>query len=168
MSNSSELSYEEWQAFYDLLLLNPRVYVGVLETCRCFLNAVLWILRSGGQWRLLPSSLGKWNSVFKVSRWCKRGVWQGLHEGCRQHPDLQHVLFASTIARACAAGSAGSNAEAEALGRSKNGFTTKIHTITDAGHPVRCYFDRWPGQQHRAARGVVAAHPVRCGCLNKI
>ncbi|MEQ1546819.1 transposase [Methyloglobulus sp.] len=100
MSNRAELSDEEWQAIYSLLLLNPRIYVGALEACRCFLNAVLWILRSGGQWRLLPASLGKWNSVFKrFSRWCKRGVWQGLHEGCRQHPDLQHVLIDSTIAR---------------------------------------------------------------------
>jgi len=78
--------------------------------------------------------------VFKrFSRWCERGVWQSLHKGCSQHPDLQQVLIDSTIARAhaCAAGAAGSNAEAEALGRSKGGFTTKIHAITDAlGNPL--------------------------------
>ena len=59
--------------------------------------------------------------------------------GSRQHPDLQQVLIDSTIARAhaCATGAAGSNAEAEALGRSKGGFTTKIHAITDAlGNPL--------------------------------
>jgi transposase len=140
MSNRVELSDGEWQTFYGLLLMSPRVHVGALETCRCFFNAVLWVLRSGGQWRLLPASPGKWNSVFKrFSRWCKRGVWQGLHKGCSQRPDLQHVLIGSTVnrAHACAAGAAGGPAEAEALGRSKGGFTAKPHAIADAlGNPL--------------------------------
>jgi transposase len=49
------------------------------------------------------------------------------------------VLIDSTITRAhaCAAGAAGSSSEAEALGRSKGGFTTKIHALTDAlGNPL--------------------------------
>jgi len=140
MSNGAELTDTEWQAIYGLLVLNGPGYVGSEENCRRFLNAVLWILRSGAQWRLLPASLGKWNTVFKrFSRWCKRGVWQNLHKSCSQHPDLQHVLIDSTIARAhaCAAGAAGSTLEAEALGRSKGGFTTKLHAITDAlGNPI--------------------------------
>jgi transposase len=48
-------------------------------------------------------------------------------------------LIDSTITRAhaCAAGAAGTRAEAEALGRPKGGFTTKIHAITDAlGNPL--------------------------------
>jgi hypothetical protein len=48
-------------------------------------------------------------------------------------------LIDSTITRAhaCAAGAAGSDAETEALGRSKGGFTTKIHAITDGlGNPL--------------------------------
>jgi len=49
------------------------------------------------------------------------------------------VLIDSIITRAhaCTAGAAGSRAEAEALGRSKGGFTTKIHPITDGlGNPL--------------------------------
>ena len=140
MLNRIELTDEEWQAIYSLLLLNQRIYIGSEESSRRFLNAVLWILRSGAQWRLLPSSLGHWNSVFKrFSRWCERGVWEYLHKGCIQHPDLQQILIDSTITRvhACAAGAAGSDAETEALGRSKGGFSTKIHAITDGlGNPL--------------------------------
>ena len=140
MPNRTELSDEEWQVIYSLLQLNQRIYAGSEEKSRRFLNAVLWILRSGAQWRLLPGSLGHWNSVFKrFSRWCERDVWEALHKGCIQHPDLQEILIDSTIARAhaCAAGAAGSDAETEALGRSKGGFTTKIHAITDGlGNPL--------------------------------
>ena len=65
MVNRTELTDEEWQAIYSLLLLNQRIYIGCEEKSRRFLNAVLWILRGGSQWRLLPCSLGHWNAVFK-------------------------------------------------------------------------------------------------------
>ena len=60
-------------------------------------------------------------------------------QGLQPNPNLQQVLIDSKITRthAYAVGAAGSNAEAEALGRSKGGFTTKIHAITDAlGNPL--------------------------------
>lgn len=143
MNSRAELTDEQWEILYQLLLLQERVYVENIEGYRRFLNAVLWILRSGAPWCLLPQSLGKWNSVFKrfsrFSRWCKHEVWKFLHSGCSQYPDMQQVLIDSTIIRAhaCAAGAASSSAETEALERSKGGFTTKIHAITDAlGNPL--------------------------------
>jgi transposase len=140
MANRLEISDEEWNVIHPVLAGHEHVRMISETVCRAFLTAVLWVLRSGAQWRLLPAEHGKWNSVFKrFSRWCRHGVWEALHAACAHLPDLQSVLIDSTVIRAhpCAAGAADSNAEAEALGRSRGGFGTKIHAITDAlGNPL--------------------------------
>ncbi len=140
MANRLEISDEEWQTIHPILAVHKHVRMASEAACRAFLVAVLWVLRSGAQWRLLPTEHGQWNSVFKrFSRWCRHGVWEALHTGCVHLPDLQSILIDSTVIRAhpCAAGAAKSSADAEALGRSRGGFGTKIHAITDAlGNPL--------------------------------
>ena len=102
-----KLTDKQWETMRDYLRSHPRVYVGDERGCRQFVEAVLWILRSCGQWRLLPDAYGGWNSVFKrFSRWSQRGVWNGLLAHVAADADLQHVLIDSTVVRAhaCAAG----------------------------------------------------------------
>ncbi len=73
------LTDDQWEWGHQLLLSHPRVYVGHPERCRQFINAVLWMLRSGSQWRSLPTSYGHWNSIFKrYDRWTDVGVVFGM------------------------------------------------------------------------------------------
>lgn len=136
-----EISDGEWARILPFLKQQRGIHVGLPDRCRMFIGASLWILRSGAQWRVLPSEHGKWNSVFKrFSRWCANGTWERLLAYFSQEADLQDVsIDGSTIrAHASAAGAANSTAENEALGRSKGGFSCKVHALCDAlGLPVK-------------------------------
>lgn len=103
----SLLTDEQWQVILKFLRQHPKVSVGRQRNCRSFVEAVLWVLRSGSQWRLLPPEKGQWNSVFKgFSRWSEHGVWAGLFTRVSQDADLQRILIDATIVRthACDAG----------------------------------------------------------------
>lgn len=68
---------------------------------RLFIEAVLWIGRTGAPWRDLPSELGNWHSTFtRFARWAKKGVWARLFEALSQDRDLEEVMLDSTAIRA--------------------------------------------------------------------
>lgn len=44
---------------------------------RRFVEAVLWVMRTGSPWRDLPEELGQWHRTFvRFSRWRQKGVWE--------------------------------------------------------------------------------------------
>jgi len=68
---------------------------------RSFVNAVVWIARTGAPWRDLPERFGPWDTVYKrFNRWCKRGVWGRVLEALGGDSDLSYLLLDSTIVRA--------------------------------------------------------------------
>ena len=68
---------------------------------RLFVEAVLWIARTGVPWRDLPPEFGPWNSVFRrFSRWADKGVWQKIFVTLSEDADFEEVFLDSTIVRA--------------------------------------------------------------------
>lgn len=151
-----EITDEQWDNIKDLLPGKPGDPGVTAKDNRLFVNAVFWIAKTGAPWRDLPERFGHWHNVFqRFNRWCKKGVLTRIFETIRD-PDLEVLILDSTIIRAHqhAAGQKNSTPEQEQLGRSRGGFTTKIHVATDGlGKPVQIYLS--PGQVNDITMGPV-------------
>ena len=77
----------------------------VAKDNRGFVEAVLWVGRTGLPWRDLPPHLGQWHRVFvRFSRWRTRGVWAqvlaALQAAGQAVPSPRQVPLDSTTVRA--------------------------------------------------------------------
>ncbi|MBB4951964.1 transposase [Agrobacterium vitis] len=65
---------------------------------RMFVEAVLWIVRTGSPWRGLPEVFGDWNSVFRrFSRWSQKGIWWRVFDAMSDDRDFEYLIIDSTI-----------------------------------------------------------------------
>jgi transposase len=107
MLRRHEISDADWDRIKHLLPGRPGQHGGIADDNRQFINAVLWIARTGSPWRDLPERLGNWNSQWRrFDRWAKCGRFAAIVAVLRD-PDLDVLILDSTIVRAhaCAAGS---------------------------------------------------------------
>jgi transposase len=111
---------------------------------RSFLEGVVWILRTGAPWRDMPPLFGNWNTLYqRFRRWAKAGRWELLRKAFVPRVEADELfLLDSTIIKAHphAAGArrVGNEARDQALGRSRGGFTTKLHAVVSSrGQLVR-------------------------------
>jgi transposase len=76
---------------------------------RLYFEGMMWIARTGSQWRHLPDEYGKWNSVFRrYRRWVSTGVFDAMLETLTEmvERDVTADMIDSTVVRAhhCAVG----------------------------------------------------------------
>lgn len=82
---------------------------------RLFLEAVLWIARTGRPWRELPSEFGKWFTAYaRFRRWTQKGVWVRVFAALSKHGDCEYALIGKTIQKITPTPHATSHAQPEA------------------------------------------------------
>ena len=68
---------------------------------RRFLNAVLWMARSGTKWSYLPERFGRYGTVKqRYYDWVARGVFANLFQALNNAPDFEWLCIDATVIRA--------------------------------------------------------------------
>jgi len=81
----TDLTDEQWKVI-EPLLPKPKCKRRPRKVpLRAIINAILYLLRTGCAWRLLPKDFPKWGTVYTYFwRWRKAGVWEKIHDTVRE------------------------------------------------------------------------------------
>ena len=170
----------DWASLMLVMQQIPRAWKRDEAALRRFVEAALWVCRTGAPWRDLPDALGCWASIYhRWRRWCVRGWWEMVFEALRPSlPADGLLLIDSTTCKAhrAASGAARSTAASEALGRSRGGLcsksgeplVSKLHACVDGmGRVLRLIAS--PGQHSdlRYATALASGIPACDAALDR-
>ena len=82
----SSLTDTEWKILEPLLPPKTDTMRGrpVENPRREIIDGILYILRTGGAWRMMPNDLPHWKTCYHYFRlWAKLGHWERIHSGLR-------------------------------------------------------------------------------------
>lgn len=96
-----ELRDDQWIRLEGFVPGGRRGKRGPRTDNRLFLNALLWMARSGGRWRDLPERFGDYQTVKRrYYRWIEMGVIDAILTALAREADLEWLMIDSTIVRA--------------------------------------------------------------------
>jgi transposase len=141
-----DLTDGQWAALSPLLPAGKRAGRPPKWTKRQLIDGIRWRVRVGAPWRDVPECYGSWQAAYALfRRWQLAGAWQQVVTALQAQADAaglitRDVSVDSTIVRAHqhAAGARarprppGEPAD-HALGRSRGGWTTKLHVACEQG-----------------------------------
>lgn len=80
----SELTNRQWQLMRQLLPQRARLGRRPIDRRRV-INAILYVVRTGCQWRMLPKDFPNWSTVYGIFwRWRNDGTWERIHDALRK------------------------------------------------------------------------------------
>lgn len=131
-----DLSDAQWALIEPHLPGQVGQWGRVAKDNRTFVNAVLFVLRTGTPWRDLPPDFGKWYSVhYRFSCWVKSGVWEKLLEKLAETPDFEWIAVDGSHIKAHSS-AAGAKGGSQDIARTKGGLTQKFILLwTNAACP---------------------------------
>lgn len=98
---SEGLTDEQWARIAPLMPGGCKGKRGPRSNNRRFMDAVLWMARSGGRWKDLPERFGKVSTVKdRYYDWIERGVFAEIFQALSGEADMEWLMVDSTIVRA--------------------------------------------------------------------
>jgi len=94
----TDLKYTEWQLISDYF---PTYRLGRPRKWELWqiLNAILYVVRTGCQWRMLPTNLPPWQTVYSYfRRWKKHGLWERIKAALVKKVRVKHARKAEPSA----------------------------------------------------------------------
>lgn len=92
---------DQWERIEQLLPGKASDAGCTAKDNRRFVEAVLWLMRTGSPWRDLPAELGHWHRTYvRFARWRESGVWERVAQALRGDADIEQLFIDSTIVRA--------------------------------------------------------------------
>ena len=130
MTYPSNLKAEEWQLIEKFFEpTDKRGNQSKHPKCQV-VNAILYVVRTGVQWRYLPQDFPPWQTVYDhYSKWNKRGVWENalkaMNELARKKTNEPlNPVMESLIPKACERSMTVKNAAMTAAKTSKDANVT--------------------------------------------
>jgi transposase len=149
-----DLTDGQWAVLEPLLPAGARPGRPSQWTRRQLIDGIRWRVRVGAPWRDVPACYGSWQAVYGLfRRWQRAGIWAGIVTALQARADAAGLIcwdvsVDSTVARAHQH-AAGARTRPElqreppgavtaepadhALGRSRGGWTTKLHLACEQG-----------------------------------
>lgn len=129
------LTDEHWSKLRPILL-QQGIYHKV--DLRNTVEGILYRMRTGCPWRDLPEDFGHWNTVYKrFNAWSVAGKLVAAFNTLVEDPDCEWLFIDGTYVKAHQDSTGAATENAEAIGKSRAGNTSKIHLSVDAyGLPI--------------------------------
>lgn len=152
-----DLTDAQWAPLAPLLPVGRKPGRPAKRTKRQLIDAIRWRIRAGAPWREIPERYGPWQNAYGLFRsWSRDGTWARILSALQTSADaagriVWDVSIDSTVVRAhqhAAAARRNGSAQAEppggivdepadhALGRSRGGWTSKLHLACEQGQKM--------------------------------
>ena len=153
--------------------LLPRQSGNVAVDNYRFVNALLWMCRTGAPWRDLPECYGKWITVcWRFNRWSGKVAMERLFTALQEERiiavEVRVPAMDSTSVKVHQhAAGAPKKGGSRSVGVSRGGRNTKVRVVSDSESTlVRIHLS--PGDEHDAAHGrrpwAARTRGIRPGC----
>lgn len=81
----TDLTAAQWQILEPIICKKSNRGRKVVYSRRHVINAILYLVRTGCQWRMLPDRFPPWKTVYQIFyRWRLDGTWERLHDRLRE------------------------------------------------------------------------------------